>query len=690
MAGGFEEFFQEATGGAPDAVQAAVAAAGLSGERRLSAGADTTATGVLPWLFRRLVSAPESTPRRLVYVLPADSLPEHAFARIGGWLERLGLGDDVGLHLLAGAVRNGGWLRHPERTAILVGTHDLLLSRALMRGFADSRRTAPVAYGLLNNDAQWVFGAAHLLGPGLATSVRLQQMRDALGTSAPTATMWMSSAEEPPPSVSDVSDLVQSVAASHGAGTQTAVILGSLLRARALYGALREAMPERDIVLIHPFFRASDRRDRVADLAELAGLAEPAPARDRIVVGTRALQTGIAGSPHTLLTESGTASGSSTPPASWSTSDLLALFDTAVDPPDLDVASWVCEPADLTALVAWREWETGEPSEDEPALGRDELCPVPLDELRGVLDGRAWLRDPRDGLWRRAAAEDLAPGAVILLNARSGGYLPDQGWSPASTTPVPPVAPPPDSPAFSCVAWVSLDQHLAETEEEARDLIDALPGLPEPHREAVILAARYHDLGKCHDVFQEMLRAGGGDPPDILLAKSKAPWSTGQKRRPYFRHELVSALMLSQDDHWYGDDTDHRLVTYLVAAHHGHVRISVHAQPDEAPALLGVIDGDRTPPVTLSSGETFPSRLLQTAAFRPEAGGSWTQQARALRDRPDLGPFRLAYLEALVRISDWRSSARHDGPVEIVSEVDVTVAVPAVGGDHPPRAESGV
>ncbi len=30
----------------------------------------------------------------------------------------------------------------------------------------------------------------------------------------------------------------------------------------------------------------------------------------------------------------------------------------------------------------------------------------------------------------------------------------------------------------------------------------------------------------------------------------------------------------------------------------------------------------------------------------------------ALRDGPDLGPFRLAYLEALVRIADWRASRR--------------------------------
>jgi CRISPR-associated endonuclease/helicase Cas3 len=378
-------------------------------------------------------------------------------------------------------------------------------------------------------------------------------------------------------------------------------------------------------------------------------------------------------SPRTLLTEPGNGNTSVEQPAGasdtadrpWNESDLRALFDTAVDPPNLDVGNWICEPADRTALAAWRTWEAGEPSEEEIDPGRDELCPVPLDELRRVLDGRAWLRDRRDGLWRRATAEDLAPGVQILLDARHGGYLPDQGWSPDSTVPVATSVPVPQPSAFACVAWISLDQHLAETEDEARQLIDALPGLlSAAQQEAVVLAARYHDLGKCHEVFQEMLRSGGGDPPDVLLAKSKAPYSTGRSRRPYFRHELVSALILMEGDHWHGEHTDHRLVTYLAAAHHGKVRISVRPQADEETALLGVVDGDRTPAIALSSGETFPGQSLRTADFRPGDGGTWTEQAQGLRDRADLGPFRLAYLETLVRIADWRSSARHDGPVE--------------------------
>lgn len=149
---------------------------------------------VLPWLHRRLVTAPEQTPRRLVYVLPARSLADQTAAVIRTWLDRLGLADQVGLHLLAGgAVQDGRWRRHPESTAILVGTQDVLLSRALMRGFADDRRMAAVSYGLLHNDAQWVFDELHLFGPAVATGVRLQRLREQLGTAAPTRTLWMSS-----------------------------------------------------------------------------------------------------------------------------------------------------------------------------------------------------------------------------------------------------------------------------------------------------------------------------------------------------------------------------------------------------------------------------------------------------------------------------------------------------------------
>jgi CRISPR-associated endonuclease/helicase Cas3 len=36
---------------------------------------------------------------------------------------------------------------------------------------------------------------------------------------------------------------------------------------------------------------------------------------------------------------------------------------------------------------------------------------------------------------------------------------------------------------------------------------------------------------------------------------------------------------------------------------------------------------------------------------------SWAGRALALLERDDIGPFRLSYLEAIVRLADWRASA---------------------------------
>ena len=41
----------------------------------------------------------------------------------------------------------------------------------------------------------------------------------------------------------------------------------------------------------------------------------------------------------------------------------------------------------------------------------------------------------------------------------------------------------------------------------------------------------------------------------------------------------------------------------------------------------------------------------------PRGQMSWSDRALRLRDRDDVGPFRLGYLEALVRLADWRASA---------------------------------
>ena len=65
------------------------------------------------------------------------------------------------------------WDTRPEDEAILVGTQDQLLSRALNRGYSMSRFRWPLDFALLHNDAFWVFDEIQLMGAGLPTSTQL-------------------------------------------------------------------------------------------------------------------------------------------------------------------------------------------------------------------------------------------------------------------------------------------------------------------------------------------------------------------------------------------------------------------------------------------------------------------------------------------------------------------------------------
>src|SRR5208282_199110 len=59
------------------------------------------------------------------------------------------------------------WDLYPERPCILIGTQDMLLSRALNRGYGMSRYRWPMHFGLLNNDAVWVLDETQLMGVGV-------------------------------------------------------------------------------------------------------------------------------------------------------------------------------------------------------------------------------------------------------------------------------------------------------------------------------------------------------------------------------------------------------------------------------------------------------------------------------------------------------------------------------------------
>ena len=200
-------------------------------------------------------------------------------------------------------------------------------------------------------------------------------------------------------------------------------------------------------------------------------------------------------------------------------------------------------------------------------------------------------------------------------------------------------------------------------------LTDALDLAQSAERTLLLDVALWHDWGKTHKEgfvarIPEYLRNGIDQP----LAKwPRAPKGTPRPKgaRKYFRHELASALgFLAQHD-WAEAAS---LPAYLIAAHHGKVRMRLRALPEETGPkdnrlfARGVYDGDTLPGAKLGRFEAPETKLdldLMLLGDSERCGPSWS--ARAQRLLREHGPFKLAWLEALLRIADWRASAEEDG-----------------------------
>ncbi len=127
------------------------------------------------------------------------TLVEQTFDEANKIIAQVGIESQVNAYMLMGGVDQVDWHIHPERPAILVGTQDMLLSRALNRGYACGRARWPVDFGLLNHDALWVMDEVQLMDIGLATSAQLQAFRDDDKSKSlrPCFTWWMSATLQP-------------------------------------------------------------------------------------------------------------------------------------------------------------------------------------------------------------------------------------------------------------------------------------------------------------------------------------------------------------------------------------------------------------------------------------------------------------------------------------------------------------
>jgi len=369
--------------------------------------------------------------------------------------------------------------------------------------------------------------------------------------------------------------------------------------------------------------------------------------------------------------------------------DLVDLFDTTPDIAghDLDISRYIRESDDTDVQVFWRDLSStaDQPDDETRDPMRDELCRVAVHRFQSFLkklneskDGpKAWVWDGLNEKWQPATR--ARAGAVYLLDHRLGGYSAVLGWTgvlakPSKTaewtTPLPsdaaakPDANPRD-PLTHSGQPLTLEVHTKDVVEALQEILGSL-ALPGNEPVALLTAAQWHDVGKALEDFQEMLRtAAGTDAPAGILAKSGKRGGQMPAHRRHFRHELASALVwLAHHD---GEEqTD--LIAYLIAAHHGKVRLSIRSLPEEqAPEgsgsdlfARGILHGEMMPPIPgYTTAETTLSLELMKLGLDEKGRPSWLARMIALRDQ--LGPFRLAYLEALLRAADMRASAAEAG-----------------------------
>jgi CRISPR-associated endonuclease/helicase Cas3 len=180
------------------------------------------------------------------------------------------------------------------------------------------------------------------------------------------------------------------------------------------------------------------------------------------------------------------------------------------------------------------------------------------------------------------------------------------------------------------VLW---DVHTNDVVANAKEIVEHLP-LPEYVKNAVILAARLHDLGKKRLVWQ---RSIGNLDSTRWFAKS------GGKMQPIeltdYRHEFGSLIDATAHPDFIQLDNDTKdLVSHLIAAHHGMAR--PHFASDDA-------------------FDVGPSAFDASVT-------AMDVPVRFARLQVRFGRWGLAYLESLLRAADYAASANPSQTEEII------------------------
>ncbi len=292
------------------------------------AGAGKTETVVLGWVWKKFFNKKEM-PRKLIYCLPMRSLVEQTYQRIKGYLDIINkiYNLDIEVYKVLGGDFDESWDIYPEKNCIIIGTQDMLLSRALNRGYGINRFREPLDFGFLNNDTIWVFDEIQLMGDALKTSTQLQGLRDLLGTIGITQSIWMSatlsfksleSVDYKPNSdilkisgedldnirlkdiynakkslkkikmnIDDSDSLAKFILDKHT--DNTIVIMNRVSKAVNLYKSIKNLISKNEgteLLLIHSHFRPKEREEIMKKLDKISN-------RNRIIISTQVIEAGI-------------------------------------------------------------------------------------------------------------------------------------------------------------------------------------------------------------------------------------------------------------------------------------------------------------------------------------------------------------------------------------------------------------
>lgn len=197
----------------------------------------------------------------------------------------------------------------------------------------------------------------------------------------------------------------------------------------------------------------------------------------------------------------------------------------------------------------------------------------------------------------------------------------------------------------------------------------SLPDKASPHGREDVVRLRWAIDGRLSEAELKSLRAVTG-----------VRWAGHLQFRPRLRHEVASALAMWRK---YSDSEAKpypALAVYLAATHHGKARTVMRSTTGEGDDVFGVrsepsllVIGDDQWPLDFTIAKDGADGRWEGDEF-VLTGHGWTGLVADLLGpwRPEeksdagavpegepkhLGPFALAYLEALVRVTDWRASA---------------------------------